>query len=110
MVLPSPQFEAATIANIDSKFGPTSASDAFYKQIFTLYNGAPGARRRMPGGFSPSQDPTGCTGFTLPNGLGTTVPCAVHYETTLGRPTNESLGVRSCGLEHPVRRTGSFSW
>ena len=91
VVLPSPQFEAATIANIDSKFGSTSASDAFYKQIFTLYNGAPGANRALPGGFAPLQDPTGCTGFTLPNGLGTTVPCAMHYETTLGRPTYESL-------------------
>ncbi len=90
VVLPSPQFEAATIANIDSKFGSTSASDAFYKQIFTLYNGAPGANRALPGGFAPLQDPTGCTGFTLPNGLGTTVPCAVHYATTLGRPTYDS--------------------
>jgi hypothetical protein len=91
VVLPSPQFEVATIANIDSKFGPTSASDAFYKQIFTLYNGAPGAKGALPGGFSPSQDPTGCTGFTLPNGLGATIPCAVHYETTIGRPTDELL-------------------
>ena len=55
VVLPSPQFEAATIANIDSKFGPTSASDAFYKQIFSLYNSAPGASRAVPGGFSPLQ-------------------------------------------------------
>jgi hypothetical protein len=91
VVLPSPQFQAATIANIDSRFGPTSASDTFYKQIFALYDGAPGANRAEPGGFSPSQDPTGCTGFTLPNGLGTTVPCALHYATTLGRTTNESL-------------------
>jgi Carboxypeptidase regulatory-like domain len=91
VVLPSPQLEAATIANIDSKFGSTSASDAFYKQIFNLYNGAPGANRALPGGFSPSQDPTGCTGFTLPNGLGTAEPCAVYYATTIGRPTYESL-------------------
>jgi hypothetical protein len=91
VVLPSPQFEAATIAKIDSKFGLNSASDAFYRQIFALYNGAPGVSRALPGGFSPLQDPTGCTGFALPNGLGTTVPCAVHYETTLGRPTYESL-------------------
>jgi hypothetical protein len=89
VVLPSPQFEAATIANIDAKFGPTSASDAFYKQIFGLYNGAPGASKATPGTFS---DPLGCTQqFVGPNGLGTTVPCAVHYETTLGRPTYESL-------------------
>jgi len=37
---PSPQFEAATIANIDTRFGSTSASDAFYKKIFNLYNAA----------------------------------------------------------------------
>src|ERR1700687_4261755 len=33
VVLPSSQFEAATIANIDSIFGSTSASDAFYRRI-----------------------------------------------------------------------------
>ena len=90
VVLPSPQFEAATIANIDSRFGSASASDAFYKQIFNLYNDAPGAATALPGGPSP-QDPTGCTGFIGPNGLGTTVPCAAHYETTLSRPTKDML-------------------
>lgn len=90
VILPSPQFEAATIANIDSKFGPSSASETFYRQVFALYNSAPGANRALPGGFSPSTDPTGCTGFKGPYGLGTTVPCAVHYDTSLGRPTYET--------------------
>jgi hypothetical protein len=36
--VPTPQFETATLANIDSRFGSTSASDAFYKEIFNLYN------------------------------------------------------------------------
>jgi len=89
VILPSPQFEAATITNIDSIFGVNSASDAFYKQIFTLYNGAPGAATATRGTLS---DRLGCTEkFMGPNGLGTTVPCAVHYETTLGRPTYEAL-------------------
>ncbi len=89
VVLPSTQFETATIANIDSIFGSTSASDAFYKQIFALYNGAPGAGRAAPGSTS---DPLGCTQrFNGPNGLGTATPCAVHYQETLGRPTWESL-------------------
>lgn len=88
VVLPSPQFEEATLANIDSKFGSNSASDAFYRKIFALYNSAPGANGAIPGSFS---DPLGCTQqFVGPNGLGTTVPCAMHYETTLGRPTYES--------------------
>ena len=91
VVLPSPEFEAATIANIDAKFGSNSASDAFYKKIFALYNSAPGANRAISGGFSPSTDPTGCTGFTGPDELGTKVPCAVHYSTEIGRPTYESL-------------------
>src|SRR5437667_6829716 len=38
VTIPSLQFEAATIANIDSdpRFGPASATDAFYKKIFDL--------------------------------------------------------------------------
>src|ERR1700751_3751728 len=43
VVLPSAQFQAATIANIDSIFGTSSASDAFYKQMFKLYNNTSGA-------------------------------------------------------------------
>ena len=89
VVLPSAEFQAATIANIDAIFGSGSASDAFYKQIFALYNNAAGIGRATPGSFS---DPLGCTQqFTGPNGLGTTVPCAVHYQTTLGRSNSESL-------------------
>ena len=89
VVLPSPQFESATIANIDSRFGSTSASDSFYKQMFDLYNHAPGANRATPG----LPDHTlGCGPFIGPNGLGTTVPCAVSFETTLsGQPTHEYL-------------------
>ena len=90
VTIPSPQFESATIANLDSIFGPTSASDAFYKKIFSLYKAAPGASSGAPGGFS-TTDPTGCTGFTGPNGLGTSVPCARHFVSTRGRPSQDSL-------------------
>ena len=89
IVMPSPQFKAATIANIDSIFGPTSASDAFYKQIFRLYNTTPGATRATPGA---PDDPLGCGGFQGPNGLGSTVPCAVSFESNVtGQPTREFL-------------------
>ena len=90
VVLPSPEFEASTIANIDARFGSNSASDAFYKKIFALYNSAPGANRAIRRGLSLA-DPTGCTGFTGPEGLGSSVPCAVHYFSEIGRPTSESL-------------------
>jgi hypothetical protein len=89
VVLPSPEFEQATITNIDSIFGTSSASDAFYKQMFDLYNNAPGANRATPG--APG-DPLGCGGFRGPNGLGTAVPCAVSFESTVsGQPTHEFL-------------------
>ncbi|MGA7928077.1 MAG: hypothetical protein WCA20_19065, partial [Candidatus Sulfotelmatobacter sp.] len=87
VVIPSPQFEAATIANIDTKFGPTSASDAFYKKTFNLYNARPGAAGAIRGGFSPT-DPTGCTGFL---NLGPEVPCAMHFLSSRGRPSQDAL-------------------
>lgn len=87
VILPSPQFEAATIMNIDSRFGSTSASDGFYKTIFNLYNAAPGAGAARLGGVSPD-DPTGCTGFGR---LGPGVPCARHFFTTRGRPSQDVL-------------------
>jgi hypothetical protein len=86
--LPSPQFQAATLANINARFGPSSASDSFYRQIFNLYNATPGASRALPGAFG---DPLGCPDFIGPNGLGTTVPCAVHFTNTRSSPTDESL-------------------
>ena len=88
VVIPSPQFEAATIANIDSRFGSTSASDAFYKQIFSLYNAAPGASPARPGGQDPTSDPTGCTGFM---GLPAGVPCAMNFFSSRSRPSSDTL-------------------
>ena len=93
VVIPSPQFEAATIANIgsDPRFGENSATYAFYEKIFKLYNAAPGSRSAAKGSFT---DPYGCTGFTA---LGTDprtnlpVPCAVHFFTTRGQPTSDTL-------------------
>ena len=90
VTIPSSQFEAATIANIDSdpRFGSTSATDAFYKNIFSLYNTAPGASSAMDGGFDTMNDPLGCNGFAL---LGANVPCARHFVTTRSRPRQDTL-------------------
>ena len=97
VVLPSPQFEAATIANIDSIFGSASASDAFYKQMFSLYNQTPGIAAATPGSFA--EPHLGCLdasgGFIGPTvqgqQLGVNLPCAIHFQETLGQPTSESL-------------------
>ena len=90
--IPSPQFEAATLANIEKKFGSNSPTDKFYKKIFNLYNAAPGASSAIPGGFGAGD--SGCTGF---NGLGTDpitnlpIPCALQVISTRGVPSQDAL-------------------
>jgi len=90
VTIPSPQFEAATLANIDFKFGANSTSHRFYNQIFDVYNNAPGARTAIRGGFS-AADPLGCTGFSGPDGLGMSVPCSAHFTSDRGRPSHDVL-------------------
>jgi len=86
VVVPSPQFEAATIANIDSRFGFASASDAFYKKIFNLYKAAPGASSATPGTFV--QGELGCGVFGV---LGPGVPCMMHFLSNRGNPSQDTL-------------------
>ena len=86
--IPSPQFETATLANIAESFGTDSSSYAFYKQIFNLYDNATGAANAVPGNVAGG---LGCSGFTGPDDLGVSVPCARNYFTNLGRPSDESL-------------------
>jgi hypothetical protein len=91
VVIPSLEFEAATLANIDSdrtRFGPNSATDVFYRKIFSLYEAAPGASSARPGSFT---DALGCGPFTGPNGLGTNVPCTRHFLVSRGRPSGDTL-------------------
>jgi hypothetical protein len=90
VVLPSPDFESATMANIDSIFGLTSASHKFYEQMFNLYNSTPGANAAIPRNFNP-QDLTGCNRWIGPGGLGTTDACAVHFLKNIDRPASESI-------------------
>lgn len=89
-VIPTPEFEAVTIAHIDSKFGASSASDAFYRQVFDLYDNTPGAASAKPG--AALNDPLGCTGFPITNGLGTTGhPCARYVTGSRSRPSQDTL-------------------
>jgi hypothetical protein len=93
VVLPSAEFESATLTNIDSMFGPTSASHRFYNQIFNLYNSTPGASGAIPGNFNPGD--LGCGGWKGPQvqgkGLGTTDACAVHFQKNVDAPSSESI-------------------
>jgi hypothetical protein len=88
-LVPTPQFEAATLASIDKKFGLNSSSSKFYNQIFSLYDGAPGRRFPIPSNL---EDPLGCTGFSdESSGLGIAVPCAVVLAENRGIPNQDSL-------------------
>ncbi|MBZ5658265.1 MAG: TonB-dependent receptor [Acidobacteriia bacterium] len=91
-VVPSTEFEVATMANIDKKFGPTSASHDFYQRIFDLYNAARGTNAVQPGGFFEA-DKTGCDDF-LDLGIdsqGNPIPCAVNFVKNETQPIYESL-------------------
>jgi hypothetical protein len=82
--IPSPQFEAATLANLATA---QPSAIPFYNQIFNLYNHAPGANRATP--ISAATDPTlGCGDVTA---LGAGVPCANQFRSTAGNQTNEWL-------------------
>jgi hypothetical protein len=83
-VVPSAEFEAATMANIDKKFGPTSPSHDFYRQIFDLYNVARGTHTVQSGNFF---DPIGCDASFNLGGL----PCAVNFVKIETQPIHESL-------------------
>jgi hypothetical protein len=94
VTLPSAAFESATMKNIDSIFGPMSASHKFYQEIFDLYNQTPGASKATAGSFG---DSLGCNGWTNPNdpnnpnALGVGTPCAVHFFENLYLPASESI-------------------
>ena len=91
LVIPTPEFEAATMANIESKFGAASASSAFYRKMFDLYKNAPGANRAVPNNLVPT-DPLGCAGFTdAKSGLGITVPCSAYNFSFRSQIRQDSL-------------------
>ncbi len=74
--IPSPQFEAATLANLATV---NPGEIPFYKKIFGLYNSAPGAANAanvLPGGGCPS-------GFTQVS------TCALQFRSTAGNFTHE---------------------
>jgi hypothetical protein len=71
-LVPSPQFQAATLANLASN--GNAAQIPFYNQVFAIYNNAPGV-----GAATPVVQNGGCQGFT---GLPAGVPCALQFRTT----------------------------
>lgn len=84
VIIPSPEFQAATIANLkaDARFGPASPTVAFYNEIFSLYNAAPRAGATTSLGSTPE-----CS--SLP-GL-SSATCAVTFLSSRSRPSADTL-------------------
>jgi len=94
VVLPTPQFEAATIANLQNPAGANLPNSVpFYQSMFKLYNGAPGINRAVPISLSTPGDPGGCgSSFTdSASGLGITAPCAQSIQSSITNLTHEYL-------------------
>ena len=96
-VVPTQQFENDVIASLQQQ-GLTN-SVAFYRNMFNLYNNAPGINRAQPGG-GPT-DATGCQTsangpLLFPNvdpafGNGSTSPCAQFFFSNVSAKTHEQL-------------------
>jgi hypothetical protein len=88
--VPSPSFEAATLANLGNV---NPAEVPFYQQLFSIYNNASGYGRAanvLPPGTSASGATTGngCNSFLFAGG---TIPCALQFQASLNNLTTEWL-------------------
>ena len=94
-LIPSPQFEAATLANLGGN--GNAAEIPFYNQLFGVYNHAPGAAGALPapGG--------GCQGFT---GLPAGIPCALQFRSTPANTNKEYLW--SARVDHTLSGNDRF--
>jgi hypothetical protein len=78
-LMPSPQFQSATLANLAAD--GNAAEIPFYKQVFAIYNGSPGAAGATPAPGATATAGAGCNGTLFP-GLSATDPCALQFRVT----------------------------
>jgi hypothetical protein len=91
--VPTPQFASAVQSNVNTAFGATSASSAFYQKIFSLYAGAPGIGRATPflGGCG-DLGGTKHNGILFDDGNGNGgMPCAETFRSTVNNLNTERL-------------------
>jgi hypothetical protein len=97
--VPDPQFQSAILDNLNAT--GLSQSVPFYQQMFSLYNGAIGISRAVPG-VPNASDATGCVGNTFTDTSGGLLaagtafgagglPCADSYRGTASNFTHEYL-------------------
>jgi hypothetical protein len=116
--VPTGTYSSAAQANINTAFGSSSASSAFYQNIFKLYAGAPGISRATPlavglaSNANPNGDNGGCGDFAAtavagqtntywgdgprdaagnPVGAWTAIPCAQTFFSTVNNLNTERL-------------------
>ena len=90
-LIPSPQFQAATLANVAQM---NSAEVPFYRQMFSVFNGAPGASSARPVAENGGCGSDGATAFGLPAGT----PCALQF--TGSAPNKEREYLWSGRVDH----------
>jgi Carboxypeptidase regulatory-like domain len=105
--LPSPAFEGAVSKNIATQFSANPMIQAFYANMFNIYNAAPGASRAtntLPdAGCDGSESFINPAGYTFgvksaSNPLGNGTPCALTFRSNIGNATHENL------------QAGRFDW
>jgi len=105
--LPSPAFESAVTKNIATEFPANPTIQAFYANMFNIYNAAPGASRAtntLPdAGCDGSESFFNPLGYTFgnpsaSNPLGAGTPCALTFRSNIGNATHENL------------QAGRFDW
>src|SRR5580698_9007795 len=74
--VPDPQFQSAIVDNLNAT--GLSQSVPFYQQMFSLYNGAIGISRAVPG-VPNASDPTGCVGSTFTDTTGGLLPAGTAF-------------------------------
>jgi hypothetical protein len=97
-LIPSPQFEASTIANLTAT---SPASVPFFQNMFNLYNAAPGAANATLA--TTCGDPS--LGVTGP-GLNPTDPCVLQFRSTAGNFTHEFLA--ALRIDHKISDNDSL--
>ena len=91
-VIPTTGFETAVQNNINTQFGPGSTIANFYKTIFALYNGAPGASRAantLPNGDCDASVTKSTNPVLAAFGAGN--PCGLTFFSNVSNKTHEHL-------------------
>jgi hypothetical protein len=89
-VIPSPAFQSAVLTNLATT-NPGEIN--FYKNMFALYNAAPGASRAVPVGADDSTGKGGCGSLTTLAGVtfGASNPCGLEFRSNAPSSATEWL-------------------